>query len=360
MKKSNTAKPRPDAIVARTESLLGRRCTPVVKYHLSTGCTLLDLAICPGMAGGRVSEWYGPSGRGKTLTLLGVASQALKMGGKVHWIDAEGRLSAGLCTLMKVDYESSNFFCYIPECLEDVLAGLHLDIAASIKEEKEIVKAGGRPTPTLFVVDSVAFLGSKEESEESLRPMLQSQLWTGFTRKNTLRQMMGSNVYLALINQLRDDVSFHSHGPKKDKTPGGNALKYACSLRVKVEDYSFMPSDKKQEVGANPLGMNISYLVTKNSGAPNFREAFMPFFYASGTDDTQALFDYILTKDVQKHFQPSFKWSGSWISHPDFEAKKYRRDWLNILGNNPVMVAALKEEVENIYVSMSLYEFGEA
>ena len=66
---------------------------------LSTGSTLLDLAISGGVVrgggipGGIMVEIFGPSGSGKTSLLAEICASAIARGGRVRVLDPEGRLN---------------------------------------------------------------------------------------------------------------------------------------------------------------------------------------------------------------------------------------------------------------------------
>ena len=65
-----------------------------VTHYLSSGCTLLDLAIADrlpgGFPGGRISQIYGDESTGKTVLALEVLGSAQRQGGRAEMNDIEG------------------------------------------------------------------------------------------------------------------------------------------------------------------------------------------------------------------------------------------------------------------------------
>ena len=83
-----------------------KREMPITQV-LSTGSTLLDLAICGGrirgggIPGGMIVEIYGPSGSGKTAILTELAGSAQRNGGEARFDDPEARLEFCCCSFRK-------------------------------------------------------------------------------------------------------------------------------------------------------------------------------------------------------------------------------------------------------------------
>ena len=373
-KKADPAKggKRNEKLMESVAKLLGPTSDPNIQYYLSTGFTLLDLAIQPALPGGRMTEIFGPAAEGKTLTAGSIAAQAQAQGGSVKWMDAEGRLSASLMKLVGLDCSLSSFHRWVPPHLEQCHRALELMMADSAEAQVETIKAGGYPAPEVYVVDSIASLGSEKEEGEDSRPLYQAQLWTAFFRKNTLRKINGLNIHLILINQLRDEVDFFAAravGGKKYKTPGGKAIAYNASTRINVTQRVIEKTSRArlEETDGYPIGKVIEYEVVKNTGAPPGREAFVPFFFHAGPDNLLACFEYVLDARVQSACSTTWVVNGSYVSHHSTEARNLSRwDWLNRIredidattGDGP-LYSELRSETARCYRRMSLYDYGD-
>src|SRR5574343_1146298 len=78
---------------------------------ISTGSTLLDLAISGGrvrgggIPGGILVEIFGPSGAGKTVLLSEIAGAIQRKGGDIMFHDPEARLNKQFAQMFDVDIE---------------------------------------------------------------------------------------------------------------------------------------------------------------------------------------------------------------------------------------------------------------
>jgi recombination protein RecA len=85
-------------------------------------------------------------------------------------------------------------------------------------------------------------------------------------------------VHVMVINQIRMKIGV-VYGDNST-TPGGNAVKFAASLRIRL----FGGGALKNKVGQH-CGKTITFSVVKNRFAPPFRSAKVRFMFATGFDN---------------------------------------------------------------------------
>ena len=192
---------------------------------IPTGCLTLDLALgVGGVPRGRIIEIYGPESSGKTTVSLHIVAEAQKLGGTAAFIDAEHALDPNYAARLGVDIK--NLYVSQPDNGEQ-----GLEIAETLVRSGSI---------DVLVIDSVAALtpraeidGEMGDSHVGLQARLMSQ---------ALRKLAGivnkTKTCVIFINQLREKVGIMFGNP--ETTPGGKALKFYSSVRVKLSKMVIM------------------------------------------------------------------------------------------------------------------------
>lgn len=191
---------------------------------LSTGCTLLDLAISGGrhrgggIPGGIFVEAYGPDGSGKTALLAEICRSAFVSGGDAQFGDPEGRFDASFRHRFDLTkhFNDRNYYrpntvtemfnrvgTWEPQC--DGIAVDAVDSLAALSTNLEMDEEEG---------DKMGMRRAKEFSE-------------GFRKYGRL--LAQPNRLLVASNQLRESPQGHT------VTPGGRALRYYASLRLELK-----------------------------------------------------------------------------------------------------------------------------
>jgi recombination protein RecA len=242
------------------------------KGTISTGLVSLDAALgIGGLPIGRIIEIFGPEACGKSNLALKLASRALQAKIPVFFIDLEHALDSVFAENTGVDTNSSLFVISQPDFGEQVF-----DIIESLTS----ANAGA-----LAIIDSVAALLPKSELDasflDSVQPGRQAALMS-----NALRRIVGqvskSNTTIVFINQTRSKIgSFYL----SEDTPGGKALKFYSSVRIKVIKTKSI--DRKEE----RIGHSTRIRVEKNKFAPPFRECSPVIFYGSGFSSILDVFE---------------------------------------------------------------------
>lgn len=229
----------------------------------------LDNIIGGGMPKGRVIEIFGPESSGKTSLMYWLMS--------LHplglYIPIEGTYDEQRALQMgvqkgKMIVHRAN---YGEEALNDVLkfakAGIPiigLDSVPACQPKDDITKIE-KDAENEVRIGGVARLFSK---------MLPS----------IVRICEESGTTLILINQVRDNMNAMLFGDK-DTTPGGRAIKFYSSLRIKVARRTWIEiPNKNPNISANTekVGLIMKAKIQKSKVSNPFAECEMPFFFDRG------------------------------------------------------------------------------
>lgn len=258
---------------------------------ISTGLLSLDLISGGGYPKGRIIEIYGPEASGKsTLALMGCA-EAQKLGIQVAYIDMEHALDLGLADIMGVD--TNNWYVSQPNSGEQCGSIVEALIASG-----EIGFA---------VVDSVAAMVPQAELEGEVGDATmgaQARMMGQIIRKLT-PLVSRTKTAVIFINQLRMKIGVMYGNP--ETTPGGNALKYAASVRFDVRRGTPI-KDKDQVIGAT-----TRCKVIKTKQAPSYKSVEFPLIYGHRPDPMFDLVTVALEKKVLTQAGPYIKLDGESI-----------------------------------------------
>lgn len=203
---------------------------------VSTGSTLLDLAISGGriksggIPGGIFAEFYGPEGSGKTALLAEICASAQARGGDQSFLDPEGRLDQEYSRIYGMRLEEKNYDQ--PDTVEEIF-----DFVSSWEPKP------ASPGAINFIgTDSLAALSTGLEMEKGDKMgMRRAKEFSEGLRKNA-RILKQKNILMACSNQVRD-------GDYGETTPGGRAIKFYASLRVRLKQLEIIEEKAKLKFG---------------------------------------------------------------------------------------------------------------
>jgi len=201
----------------------------VPKQFIPSGVPDLDELLdreARGFPTGRIVEVFGASATCKTGFGYALIAQAQKLGGSAVIFPSEGNVDTWLleqygCNLDHLMIADSNR-------VEDVFKVCNL----LIQKQKDAA-------PLVILIDSVAGLCTKEELDNPDFDRDRSAQVRALLISKALRKIgaliPSKNVILFLINQVRDGGMTLSGVKSKSKPPGGQAIGFYCSVRLRLE-----------------------------------------------------------------------------------------------------------------------------
>lgn len=284
-----------------------------------TGSLSLDIALGGGLPRGRIVEIFGVEGGGKTTLTLHCVAEAQRAGGLCAFIDAEHALDPAYAKSLGVDVD--NLFVSQPDNGEQAL-----EIADTLLRSGAI---------DLVVIDSVAALTPRAEVEGEM----------GDLQVGTMARMMSqgcrklastagrSNGTIIFINQVREKIGVIYGSP--ETTPGGRALKFFASVRLRVSRGEAIKS------GTEQLGNRTKVSVLKNKIAPPFRDAEFDLIFGKGINKYGDILDLAVAKGlIQK--------GGAWftINEERFQGRDNARAYLEA---NAEFSKSLEDQIREAY-----------
>lgn len=235
----------------------------------STNIEAFDNIIGGGMPKGRVVEIFGPESSGKTSLaywLMSLHSLGLYIPIEGTY-DEQRALDIGVQKGHMIVHRAQ----YGEEALNDVI---------------KFAKAG----IPIICLDSVPACMPKDDIEK-VEKDAQNEMKIGGTAR-LFSKMLPSIVHiceetgttLILINQVRDKMNAMLFGEKED-TPGGRAIKFYSSVRIKVARRAWIEIPNKNPMvsaASEKVGLIMKAKIQKSKVSNPYGEAELPFFFDRG------------------------------------------------------------------------------
>ena len=271
---------------------------------VSTGSVSLDCALGGwGLPYGRIVEIYGPESSGKTTLALHIIANAQKKKGIAAIVDAEHALDPKYAKRLGVNLD--DLIISQPSYGEQALGIVrHLIISRGVN---------------VIVVDSVAALVPKAELDGEMDQEtigLQARLMG-----KALRKIVGladdNNVLVVFINQERDKIGGGWGGTT---TPGGKALKFWASVRIRIMRI-------KSEKENDKFVSNFTHAkITKSKICPPFSIAKFFITFGKGIDKAKEIFFWARDGKIIKRSGSIFKFKGLEVKGKKKFIKRIKKD----------------------------------
>jgi len=260
---------------------------------VSTGLPTVDLATgVGGLPRSRIIEIYGPEGAGKTALALKAIAWCQANAGRMprSTVTFQGekiKPISGRCGFIDMEHAFDPAFARMHGVRIGKGTGFHFSQPDSGDEAIEMLEYMlNSGLFDIIVVDSVAALTSKMENNANVTDKSIAQI--AQLMSDSLRRLMpainASQAVVIFINQIREKpaVSFGSN----ETTPGGRALKFYASMRMRVS------KGKSIMEGTLQIGHQWKVKITKNKVAPPFSSTQIDLYYRdSDKKGKQAGFD---------------------------------------------------------------------
>lgn len=268
------------------------------KLWYSTGILTVDIALGGGLAGGRVSEWYGLPGSGKSTLLYSSIAEAQRRHPEgfhdYHIIaDPENSSSDARKHMELLGVDTSRVHIIAPQDGQPLYAE---DIGERIEWLLRHPSLKGRIG--IIGIDSVGALVSRFEGENANK-------WDKAARVGGISNFMSlflrnvvdsgllyeADAHLLLLNQVRDNIGAGMFD-EQYVTPGGKKIAFTCAQRVEVtrtrgQDFKNPKYDHTKENSgeAQYIGQKIKFRQVKSKvGGRDGATASVNFYYGEGLD----------------------------------------------------------------------------
>ena len=264
---------------------------------LSLGTPTFDFAVYGGIPEGRIVEFCGQEGGGKTTTAFMVAASYQREEIKrnpdnprsIILLDNEG--TADPVWAKKLGYNMDED-AEVPTIIirpEGQSAEEIFDMALDLLKTGEV---------GLLIFDSIATLVPQQIADESMEKYQMGGIAKSLTRfANTAMGLLRKyKATLIAINQVRENMTGYGDALT---TPGGRAWKHACSMRLMFKRGDFFDEDGNTltKSAESPAGHVIQVAVLKTKVCKRDRKlGYMHLNYDRGVDVLQD------TLDVALHF----------------------------------------------------------
>jgi len=250
---------------------------------VSTGSLPLDLAISGGrrkwggIPSGMIMEIYGPEGSGKTALLAEIIASAQVRGGEAKVGDPESRLDQEYAKIYGMVLSKKGY--YMPDVVEEVFDKTR----KWFPNDPTLVNVMG--------VDSLAALSTALELEKGDKMGMKraKDFSAGF--RIVSRHIKKNGILMACTNQVREG----DHG---EVTPGGRAVRFYSSLRLRVSMSQPLIKTTKiyNKKVEKVVGIESTVYVKKSTVDAPYREAKIFIVFNYGIDDVLGNLQYI--KDI--------------------------------------------------------------
>lgn len=284
---------------------------------IDSGSIFLNKALgINGYPKGRMIEIMGQESSGKTTLCIHAIANCQKNGGIACIIDAEHAFDPQYATSLGVN-------------IDDLLICQPSNGEEALEVLDNLVKSGELD---LIIVDSVAALVPKSELEGEMgdsKMGLHARLMSQATRKLT-GSISKTNTCVIFINQYREKIGVIYGSPLV--TTGGNALKFACSIRLEIKRTSQLKD------GDEAYGNKTTVKVIKNKLAPPFQTAEFDILFGKGIDTYGEVLDACVELGVVQK-------SGAWYKYDGNNIGQGRDATISMLKDNPDLFEILKQAV---------------
>jgi recombination protein RecA len=301
---------------------------------IPSGISAVDDILSGGLPEGKITEIFGPEASGKTTLTLTFIKNAQKLGYMTYFIDAEHALDVEYAA--KIGVNMNELLLSQPEYGEQALETVRSICDSTIDASEKF----GKKIKTLIVIDSVPALVPKqayETYESDKKDGLESSNAMGMTARMLsqnlpplLNKLNKSFCTVVFINQERDNIGV-MYGPTTT-TPGGRALKFFASLRLKVSRTGYA------EESGEKVGIRTKVVPIKSKQFPIWNKTAEFIIGPSGIDVVAAAIDLAIEREIIKK-------GGAWLK---FNGESYQgRAGLDAeIRKNPALLKSIQDALK--------------
>ena len=275
-----------------------------------------------GIPVGRIAEFYGADGSGKTTTAIDVAgnAQRKKKKKKVLFVDIEHTFDS--CWATKLGLNCDDIIYLDPDSMgaEEVF-----NMIIELIDSGEI---------SLCILDSIGAMVSMQANEKQIGERTYggvSMALTEFSKKITPVLARTQTAFIG-INQVRDDMNSMYGGTT---TTGGRAWRHSCTTRLEFRKGNYIDEkgNNLSRASENPAGNIVNVALVKSKVCrPDRKVGFYTLKYLEGIDYVSDAVDVAIKMGLVMQ-------GGAWFSLVDVETGEI----LNKFQGKSKLVEHLKE-----------------
>jgi recombination protein RecA len=260
-----------------------------VKEFISTGSTLLDYIVSNrrngGIPVGKITEIQGEEASGKSLIAAHIIANVQAKGGVAVYIDTENAMNPEFAKQVGVDL--SKVLYLQPGTIEACFEAI----------EKCITFVRTKNSNALFVIiwDSIAATPPQAEIEGDYDPNSRIGLMAKALAKG-MRKLTNTfgkeRVTMVFTNQLKMRPGVMYGDPFV--TPGGKAIPYHASARIRLSSSTKLKDQKTNEV----FGIKTNGKIVKTRLGPPHRSCTFQIHFSSGIDDVGSWRDFLHERKI--------------------------------------------------------------
>jgi recombination protein RecA len=341
-----------------------------VKYCIDTGNLAVNYScsgkfVVGGVPGGRIIEAFGPEASGKSLIGSNLLYSAQCMDAWAVLLDCENASNGEF--MAKVSHLNlKRVVRHAPSSLERAFRHIHV----TTNKIREYEKANKLPRkPIIFIFDSLTVPPCERELKENGLPMdfsvadwkkiVGRQEQPGERAKvissemRKLQAMVANeDVTVYLINQTRDKIGVMYGNP--ETTPGGNAVKFYASLRIRTASKKKIEHAKLEKFA----GINMQVKNIKNRMFRPFVNADdVKLYFEEGIDPISGLLNCLIEGE-----RVLMKTGGNYLVADGYRGDNYPAEYkfkaakaenrvpIQVLLDNPKMIDATTTEEVQAYL----------
>jgi len=297
---------------------------PNVKTWLSTGCTLLDMAISGrypgGVPAGRYIHVYGAEATAKTVLAMTVLGSAQRSGLKTFFNDVENTFDDQWAQLFGLQCNDNTWNLGVSSSIENFFDEYLKDILEDESNNNSVI-----------AVDSLTAMPSQKELEEDMTDLgfqATRPKQIGLGLRKYMMPVAKSDITIIFIDQTRDNI-----GGYGERVSGGRALPFYASVRIHLFSDEKIVNKHDKEIGTW-----IKFKIDKNKVSAPYKEGRFKILWEYGIDNIATNLDFLASNSVTVNEED--------VSKSD-RRKKKKTGWYEFKGTKKRLNAMIEHIEDN-------------